>query len=260
MAEPSELSQPGALVLFFDHGRAIEAGELGKLLSVLARDYRRYSSGRSLSVARIETGSLLVVLKDAATYLSDAAEILKGIKAAGSFARRIVDLIRQQKEALQPVPLFGKGRKRTGVASVEALYEIAAASGCEVTIRHSMPDGETVDAHFLPVEAIAARENAKVRNQPPLSLINGDTESFLKSLPYSANAASIAPIVQSLTTLYGLEGDKLNSSELSPLMQAIASTLRSNGLGAFVEIVASDLERRGLHEAASALRAAASRG
>lgn len=74
----------GDLVLTFNHEQPITAAQLGELFAALARDYRQFTSGRSLVVTRIESGSLIALLQDAivflAPHLRTAVEVAKAIK------------------------------------------------------------------------------------------------------------------------------------------------------------------------------------
>jgi hypothetical protein len=150
------------LMLRIADGRPLQASELGELLSALARDYRQMNRGRSLAVVRIETGSLLIFLQDAVLaakpLLSDAVEIAKGGKALLDFAKGIEDLIGKKKT---PSTDLAEGRKEGPYRSIEAMVKTAADAGSELTIKHVANDGESLEVHLTPKDAVEIRARTR---------------------------------------------------------------------------------------------------
>lgn len=146
------------LMLHIADGRPLLASELGELLSALSRDYRQMNRGRSLAVVRIESGSILIFMQDAALatkpYLSDAIEFAKGGKALLDFAKSIKDLIGKKKT---PDTGLVEGRKQGPYRSIEAMVKTAADAGSELTIKHVAHDGESLEVHLTPKDAVEIR-------------------------------------------------------------------------------------------------------
>jgi len=148
--------------------RPLAVGVFGNLLTALSRDYRQMNPGRNLLVTRIETGTLhisitdaLIALmpywKEAATYVNAGVEIVKATKAVAQFGRSLRDSISRRKED----PSFDS---REGPwRSTEAMVDTAAKNRCDLEVRYSGSNGETLEVRLTSTDA----EKIKTGRAPP---------------------------------------------------------------------------------------------
>lgn len=259
---PSPIKPLGdTLVLVFDQGRPVEAEELGQLFSSLARDYRQFTGGRTLVIERLETGSLIAYLRDAVEavrpYLSGMEEWAKAGKALLDFATALTGLLTRAKKDPEGARLFGKGKKRIGTRSVEALLQIATDSGSEVTLRHFTSGGDKLEIHVTPMEALKVREAAEAKrltketNSPAPLTAPGQRSLVLPDFSSTSFATALAQFPGS--------DDDLASPDLRLVITSMIRLLRKHKLDFMVEGVASDLDSQGRHNLAFIVREEAAR-
>lgn len=257
---PPEDGPLNELVLAVDYKRPLAAEELGELFSALARDYHQ-STGRTLIVTRVQSGSLIAFLQDAiilvGPYLRDAVEVVKAVNAMTSFAKSIGDALDRVRHG-GVKGLFGGGRKRNGLRSVEALLKIATDSGSEVTLKYTTADGDVMETRVTPVEAIRIREQAKsersaiqaLRYQTPLRELTS-----LRSWPSTLGTSKeISSLTESLAHAYQGRDSLTSHSDLRALISTLVLTVRSSGMGYMLEMLATNLAGRGLYELAEMVR------
>jgi hypothetical protein len=258
------------LILAFHTARPLAAAELGELLSALAGDYRRFARGRTLVVARLETGSLYAYLRDAlnevAPYGNYALEIIKAGKGIKEFAQTLRGLLERTKH--RPDTLGKSKRPRlVGARSIEAMVKSAAGSQSVIELRHETGDGEIIDLKVTPIEAIRIQEDARthltkspsaqtIKLAPPTGnqIGPGVNNAFTPELFQSSDYAD------SLARLYGPLGAKAGSAaevDVRAAVAALANSLISVGLGSIIFVIASNLEGRGHNNLAQMLRAEA---
>src|SRR5258707_11708 len=89
MAESNAIGlprKPDELILEINNQHPLNALDLSALFGDLARDYRRFSGGRELSIVRLEYGSLTAILADLAGMAQSANILL-------DFATRVAGLL-----------------------------------------------------------------------------------------------------------------------------------------------------------------------
>lgn len=246
------------LVFLFERGNPVEAEELGHLFSNLARDYRQFTGGRTLVVERLETGSLIAYLRDAVEavrpHLTGVEEWAKAGKALAGFAQALKGLLTRAKEDPEDGRFFGKGKKRVGTRSVEALLQIATDSGSEVTLRHFASDGESLEIQVTPVEARKVREVAEANRLafiPPALTTSNQHGLVLPDFSSSSFA-------QALATYPGSDSE-LATPDLRLVIRSMIRMLRKNKLHFMVEGIAADLEDQGRNSLAQVIREEAAR-
>ena len=232
----------------------------------MARDYRQLTRGRTLVVARLETGSLHAYLQDAfnqvAPYAKGALEVVKAAKGIKEFARTLTEILGRAKEHPSTLDQL-KSCRRAGARSIEAIVKIAAASQSEVHLHHETADSEIIDLKVTPIEAIRIREEATAHlaslpSAQTLAAVTGDeaTARFLQSAPARLQPSDYA---DSLVRLYGPLNAKSSSiaeADVPTVLAALAELMKSVGLGSLISEIASDLEGRGHHDFARMLRGA----
>jgi hypothetical protein len=257
------------LVLIFDNARPLAAADLGDLFSAMARDYRLATRGRTLVVARLETGSLYAYVRDAlhefAPYSQYALETVKAFKGIKEFAQTLTGLFGRVKE--HPGTLGElKRRRRVGAKSIEAIVKIAAVSHSVVELRHETSDGEIIDLKVTPVEAIHIREHSAQPSSlpfpptPTLIPLTGGNAGPPTSLPIIPDLFQPSDYADSLVRLYDrrdAKGGSATESDIRALVAVLANSLISVGHGSLISVIASDLEGRGYSNLAQILRAEA---
>jgi hypothetical protein len=247
-----ELSTPlqHEFMLCIGEGRPLQASELGEVLLALARDYRKINRGRDLAILRIESGSILVYLQDAAIaaapYLKDAVEIAKGGKALFGFFNNIKDLLeKKQKKDTD----LASVRKQGAYRSIEAMVKIAADSGSNIKITHTTEAGESLEVNLTAKNA----EELRVRShQNKLAPDNIRSNKHL-SLPPTRKM-----ITADHARLFADEIEKLALPGLSnpnPLIDMTVQLLLDSGNGHLVEVLAQELRDRGYNDLAAAVLA-----
>jgi hypothetical protein len=142
----------GAVVSIYNQ-RVLELADLGELLTALSRDYRQLSSGRRLAVTAINTSTIHITITDTliagmpyliegASYLKEGVEVIKAGRAIIEFVQSIRDSISKRKKG--PNHELRQGAWR----SIEAMVKIAAKNGCDLQVRHSDRDGETLEVRL----------------------------------------------------------------------------------------------------------------
>lgn len=255
MTEQRSLTPQSAaeLVIVFDYRRELLAADLGSLLTALAKDYARAYRGRTLVVSSIEKGSLLVAIHDAVSaaspFIKDGVEIARGIKSITDFAASIRKLVLRKKDEAAGVK--APAPKTRVDRSVQEIVRIAAVSGSEVTIRQTEADGRITEISLASREAIEIRERETTRrSEAPPAGRRVTQPTFPDPLPVSFQPIALADQFEKL--------DQAGSHGREAVISAIASVaavVRDAGHGRLLEPLALELESRGLHDWAAAVRA-----
>jgi hypothetical protein len=239
------------LVLLISDGRPVRASELGELLTALARDYRQVSRGRLLVVTQLESGSLWILLKDAALaakpYLTETAEYTKAAQALFEFARGLKRNLARKKsadgEAVDPA-------KSGPFRSIESIVKVAADTGAELSLKYAGSAGEVIEITLTPVEAIEIRERDKVAAYQARI-----EQEDRRLLPSHSRAEDRAKALADELELLAIS----DSSEPNPLIVAVVRLLRRSGNEPLIEMLAQELDGRGYPELAAAVRKQGSR-
>ena len=255
MTDERALASPSAaeLVIVFDYQRELLAAEMGRLFTALAKDYARSYRGRTLAVAWIERGSLLIAIHDAVVkatpYLKDAVEIAKGTKSITDFSKSIRELVSWKKA--EATDAKAPTQKAAVLRSVEEIVRIAADSGSEVSIRQMEPDGRILEVNLASREAVEIREREITQRTNARRVAHLIAQSPLPAaLPSHLQPDAIADRFERL----GHVGSPGRDAVVSAI-SAVAIVVRDSGNGYLLEPLAAELETRGLHDLAAAVRA-----
>lgn len=231
------------LVLAIRNIQPIAADELGALLTTLARDYRRLTR-RKLVVERLETGSVITKLVDAAVfitpYASNAVEVSKAINAIVAFSKALRERFANAKSSEDKGAAELGMREAPGTDSVKQLARIVAKSGGEATFKCSGPGGESIEGKITSKEAIDIREREKTAR----AAIRLAKQQNLLGLGIDDDTAALARRLV----------DMGQSADLDEAIRALVVALRSAGLASYLEMIASDLAAHGHSRIADLLR------
>lgn len=245
--------------LTFDFETPLSAEALGEVVAALGRDYREFSDGRELVVTRIETGSIVLTLTDAAlTTLQYASAVavaglatIQAINSLSTFADNLKKWFGRAKTDEGKRKLSRRSKKTPGQRSVEAITKVAAASGSAVTVRHIKPDGEILEASLTPAEAIAAQpdereKNTKVVNIPQQRLLEAPAVREAMKRLEDAGRKNLSPT--QVDAIVGVVVAVLNAAYVGHLLPEIASELDARGLGAVADAIREHIRPRGATE------------
>jgi hypothetical protein len=236
------------LLLTFDFETPVSAENLAEVIVALGRDYRESTDGRTLVVSRVETGSVTLTFIDAvmaaAPYVVSGVAIVQGVNALATFAENVKKWFGRAKTDEGKKRLQRRGKKLPGQRSVEAILAIAAKTGSHVKVKHTKPNGETLEAELTPSEALAnqfAKERAKLA----------------KARVQRPAAPDVQDVIIRLEHAY-----KKNRSltELEAIMDVIVAVLRTANAEHLLSEIASELSVRGQHAIAEVVRQRIHRG
>lgn len=238
--------------------RPIEAAELGKLLNDLSSDYQRLTGG-SLVLARLETGSTILFLTEAALALAAAANVAEStasiasaVEKLATFAKKIKTLIRGAES--DPISEVVTRPKAPGVRSVERIIRIAAERRADVEIEYESDAGgvkEKINVRMTPSDAERIQQSVKLHRDEfqETKAIAGPNSRRLGS---SAQLA-LEEAVESFRALPS-SVDRADFSQLDPLIATIVSVLKRNNAGYYLPTIVNTLEVEGRFELAAMIR------
>ena len=221
-----------SLVFRFTKGRPIDAGELGKLFVCLARDYRRLTK-RQLVVAQVEAGSLAVTDAGVARG-APVARATEAVDGMIGLARALHGMLEQGRRAGAKSEM----NNSPGHASLAQFLKVVGKSGGEGQFEIAMRRGK-IKARVTSGEAIEVGRRAKPSKQrkienPP------DLPMLVQSGERSVLVNQFGPVTE---------------SEVEGAIPALTTAIRRARLGFCLDIVANELDVRGFHRIAWAIRA-----
>jgi hypothetical protein len=226
---------PERLTLYFDNERPIPAVELGRMLTELASDYRRFSRGNELIIVEVHEGSLKLVLGTIAAAVTIAA----GANELLEFAGRIDEMV-QRAQAGEPV-LYG-GSRRVGARSAQSILDTAVASKSRFHLQYRSPEGEhlviEMDApHAERVQQQALTARADIRR------IATPQETKRLSPPLDGNEKALDETIERLLSDHTStpQSDQAVALAISLLVEALATS----GSTYAINEVARKLDARG---------------
>lgn len=144
------------LTLIIRNRTPLETGDVGALLSALSSDYDKTTKGRDLAIVSIQSGSLWVVLTDAALtalpYVGGTVAVLAGANTLHDFFQKLKNVLSKSKTDPQDSGIFQKKRK-SGMKSVERIVETAVKSRAQIEVTYRSQDGEELSVSVSPHEA-----------------------------------------------------------------------------------------------------------
>lgn len=240
------------IVLTFDFETAPAAEDLGEVFAALSRDYRDLRTGGTLVVTRIDSGSIIVSLTDAvlagAPYaiaaIGGTITTMAAINTVEKFAENLNKWFGRAKTDEGKKQLYKKGRKSPGQRSVEAIIKTAAKTGSRAKVRHTKPNGETLEAEISPAEAVEIRDAAAQKPELAAPLVSSAFEE-LKARP------AIDAAVERLR-LAGSQN--LSQTQIEAIVDIIVTALNASGSAHALPEIALQLETHGLFDFAVAVR------
>jgi hypothetical protein len=233
------------IILEFDFETPPAAEDLGELFVALDRDYRKISKGGTLVVTRVESGSIIITITDAvlaaAPYVvaagGAALATMAAINTIAKFAENIKTWFGRATTDQGKKRLYKKGKKAPGQRSVEAIIRTAAKTRSHVEVKHTRPNGETLEAKLTPAEAINV---SNAEDDTKVAKLRSDIPRALAERP------EIRTAIKKL--------QEASSSDLS-VVDIIVSVLQTTAAGqAALPEIASHLEKNGLFDLAVAVR------
>lgn len=228
---------PGTEVrILFRNDAPIRADELGRVLTTLARDYKR-ATRATLAVTRLESGSVLAVLGAVATAAGNAEKIAKG---TSGFVKALRSLLKPgpggQPDQSQPA---------APLQSAERILQLASDSRASVELEHVAADGSTTKLKITHAQVDEARIELVAQ----------------KLLEQRAQAPRLAAPEQRLLTSRAAEitdallRNPTDDDAVGALVEALVAALGSTGGSSIFEDVAIRLEIAGRAELAARIRA-----
>jgi hypothetical protein len=242
---------PDELILTLDFETPPSAEDLGEVFSALASDYREMTNGRTLVVIRVDSGSIIATLTDAAlaaapyvaTGVGGGLVVINAVNALTEFAKNLKEWFGYAKSGEEKKRLYRKGRKTPGQRSVEAIIKTASDTRSHIRVKYKSEKGETLEAELTPAEAISAREHLpakdfkKVRRKP--------MQRILRSAPEFQMAVE---------RFQQVDTQNMSPTEVHAIVDVIVAVLKAAGAGYLLSEIASELDVRGVHNIAFAVR------
>lgn len=238
------------IILTFDFEFAPTAEDLGEVFLALSRDYRDASNGGTLVVTRVESGSIIVTLTDAALTAAPYAAVIVGgtistmaaINTIDKFAENLKKWFGRAKTGEGKKRLYRKGKKSPGQRSVEAIINTAAKTRSRARVKYSKANGETLEAEVSPAEAIEIRNVAEPDAAQPKKVT-------------VERPLTVRPEVESAVEQFRKAGsENLSQSQIEAVVDIIVAALQSSSAEHALPKIASQLEMHGLFEFAGAVR------
>ncbi|MDO6732453.1 hypothetical protein Q4577_20695 [Marinovum sp. 2_MG-2023] len=232
------------LVLVIENEQPVPALALSELLASLARDYRKQNRARTLVVARVEDGSILITLLDMAQaalpYTKSAVEVAKGAKALIEFGKTLTGLLKAKKNDQAAVE---QPQAKSPTRSIEKILKLAVDANCSVRLRQVEADGSCLEVEVTPSEAVAIRKSEQDAKEA--SALDG-SPIFQERVPEVKRAVEIADELERLQI-----SDELSASGA---LQIILGIIKRSGDAELLMSVAMELEGRGYKDLAATIR------
>ncbi|WP_376100824.1 hypothetical protein ACE7GA_26430 (plasmid) [Roseomonas sp. CCTCC AB2023176] len=214
MSESRIVDSAPLLTVRIESREPLGADEVGRFLSAIATDYRRFSR-RQLVLVEVYQGSLVTVfsdlaeLADKANHLIDFAKnlaMIAGAAAAGAYLLR--------------------NRRRPGTKTITVLAEAAAKHNCDVSIKY---DGKTdiYDFKLEPRQAEELISHQATTLPAPKALSDAQASSLIVNEPGPIRDLKIFKDLESAVKLVTVKQPHLASLESEatkrdPVFQLIA--------------------------------------
>lgn len=232
------------LILVIDNREPVPAFALSELLAALARDYRKQNRSRTLVVARVEDGSILITLLDMAQaalpYIKGAVEAAKGGKALIEFGRSVAELLTAKKNKQAAAEQL---QSKSPSRSVEKILKLAVDAKCSVRLRQIEADGSCLEVEVTPLEALVIQESEHGAQEGSAV---GHPKIVQERVPEAKRAAVIADEIERLQIS--------EQSSANGALQVIISIIKRSGDAALLMSLAIELEGRGYKEIAAIIR------
>jgi hypothetical protein len=234
------------LILTLNFETPPPADELGEVFAALGRDYRDSTKGRVLVVTSVRDGSIIATLTDLALttgpYVAGGVATLAAVNSLTTFAKNLKEWFGKAKSDHGKKRLYRKGKKAPGQRSVEAIIKTAATTGSHVHVKHTSANGETLEAELTPVEALSARAQLSA------------PEAKADEVPMKRILSTPREVQVAIERLHQAGISNLSTTEAQAVVDVVVAVLLASGAGHLLPEIASDLEIKGLHNFADAVR------
>lgn len=239
------------LILHFDNQKPITADALSRLLSDMAKDYRRLDPRRDLILVEAHEGSLRLIFAAAAT----TGAIALGFMGAANTLYDFGDHIHTAMEAaVHADSRFYSRSRRPGLKSAQTILETAIGSESHFKLDYLSPDGERLIVEMDANQAKEAKARAKQAAEDAIAEQPRIGYQQTRLLADQSSSDGIGAAVDRLITSARTSADTDQSDNEAPLKAAIelmVEALRANGSGYAVEGIADRLTERGYYRIAA---------
>lgn len=237
------------LIVVIDYEKPPRAEDIGALFSALAKDYKTVSRGRTLVVASIDHGSIIATLVDWAfqtlPYIAASVETAKGAKALAEFAKLVKNTITALKSPNAAKLLPPSSGKRSVHRTMKAMAKTAAENHCDIRIKHTEADGETLEVEMTTRQAVEAQ---KVLEAPR-------TVQEYAAIARPVQVPELPAVSEAIGRLYAPGAQAYSVTEAQTIADALIEVLEAMGLIEIVPRLVADLRQKGSYTLAEALEA-----
>jgi hypothetical protein len=229
--------QQNKLVLNINNSRPITAADMGRVFASMALDYQK-ATGQKLVIARLEHGSVIAVLQEAASHFQDAAALADSVNHLIDFAKNIAGIAAVALgAAIIKTKIFGSGGEN-GSRTVESIAKMAIAAGA--TVELYSPESPKSVLRITPSDGRRIRRFATKNKKLKKPHSQKDEAHELGVEMRAAIAEAV------------LRGDEPSKR----LIAVFAEMLKKRSLGHLLLEMADELQKKGDFDAAQLLRAA----
>ena len=242
----------GEFETYFDNKVPISTAQLGKLLSALATDYRRFTKRSELVLISAEDGSLKLKL---GALVAAGAVAITGMEATNTlvdFGKNVMDLVDAARGGEFKPP---RSSQPSVEKSARAILAAAVTSKSNLRLEYENAEGERLKLEVDAPSAERAQSNLEAemrsRSDAPQRLLHSANQKLWETRvdEYAAQRHLLSP-----------EEQKRRDDDFALVVEMFVETLQDNGNDYMVEQVAERMEARGLYELAQRVRAAQGRG
>jgi len=232
MMAPGPSGEPGVLAVEIDSRQPLPLSVVAELLGALAKDYRRVTGGRELTVEIIYRGSLIAFLRDLADWADQANQLFDFAKNIGMLVTGAI---------AGTVPLRGRGRK-TGSRTVAAIAEAAIEGKAPVRMVHKGRYGDTLIVEVYPDDAgVIKRQQTSPpkpdRARPVPETAALDLQTIAKAAIEAASTDQTAGVMVLLRELIRIVRQRPDGQRR---LNEVAQLLRSDGHDAAAKLIETE--------------------
>jgi hypothetical protein len=243
---------PGEFEIYFDNKAPIPTAQLGKLLSALATDYRRFTKRSELVLVSAEDGSLKLKLGALVAAGVAAIACMEAANTLVDFGKNVMASIEAARGGEFKPP---RSSQHSVEKSARAILATAVTSKSNLRLEYENADGERLKLEVDAQSAERAQSNLEAgtrsRSEAPQRLLSSAGQKLLESRvdEYAAQRHLLSPDEQ-----------RRRDDDFALVVEMFVEALRENGNDYLVEQVAQRMEARGLYELAQRVRTAQGRG
>ena len=223
----------------------LDSSDIGELLSAFSSDYSRIGKGRGLSIVSLQSGSLFVVLTDAALaalpYVAGTVAAIAGANTLHDFFQKMKRILSKAKADPVESGVFQKKRK-IGMKSVERIIDTAIKSGAQIEVSYRSPDGEELTISVSSDEAQKMRQivDSDVREKTKSPGLLGSRTAHISisdRINQTIEQVSISGPTEDTVTLVEMLVDLLKESSAYHVIDILAERLDQAGQVELAQVV-----------------------